>query len=77
MEYGSGVKSPPAVQEIRDHLLGWEDPQRKEMATHSSILSREIPWTQEPDRATVHGAAKESETTEQLNNNSNNKRNKK
>ena len=28
--------------------LGWEDPQEKEMATHSSILAWEIPWTEEP-----------------------------
>ena len=28
--------------------LGREDPQEKEMATHSSILAWEIPWTQEP-----------------------------
>ena len=27
--------------------LGWEG--EKEMATHSSILAREIPWTEEPD----------------------------
>ena len=28
--------------------LGWEDPQEKEMATHSIILAWEIPWTEEP-----------------------------
>ena len=28
------------------------------MATHSSILPWEIPWTQEPGQATVHGVAK-------------------
>ena len=28
--------------------LGWEDPLEKEMATHSSILAWEIPWTEEP-----------------------------
>ena len=28
--------------------LGWEDPIRKEMATNSSILAWEIPWTEEP-----------------------------
>ena len=28
--------------------LGWEDPLQEEMATHSSILSQEIPWTKEP-----------------------------
>ena len=27
---------------------GQEDPLDKEMATHSSILAREIPWTEEP-----------------------------
>ena len=30
--------------------LGCEDPLEKEMATHSSILACEIPWTEEPDR---------------------------
>ena len=31
-----------------DHvqLLGWEDPLEKDMATHSSILAWEIPWTE-------------------------------
>ena len=28
--------------------LGGEDPLEKEMATHSSILAWEIPWTEEP-----------------------------
>ena len=28
--------------------LGQEDPLEKEMATHSSILMWEIPWTEEP-----------------------------
>ena len=28
--------------------LGQEDPLEKEMATHSSILAWEIPWTEEP-----------------------------
>ena len=30
--------------------LGQENPLEKEMATHSSILVCEIPWTEEPDR---------------------------
>ena len=30
----------------------------KEMATHSSIFSWKIPWTEEPGQATVLGAAK-------------------
>ena len=28
--------------------LGWEDPREEEMATHSSILTSKIPWTEEP-----------------------------
>ena len=28
--------------------LGQEDPVEKEMATHSSILAWEVPWTEEP-----------------------------
>ena len=37
--------------------LGWEDPLGEVMATHSSILAWEIPWT-EDSGAPVHGAAK-------------------
>ena len=33
------------VQEMQVQSLGWEDPLKKEMATHSSILAWEIPWT--------------------------------
>ena len=42
------VKNLPAVQEIRVRSVGREDPLEKEMATHSSILSWRIPWTEEP-----------------------------
>ena len=42
------VKSPPAKQETKVRFLGREDPLEKEMATHSSILAWEIPWTEEP-----------------------------
>ena len=42
------VKNPPAKQEKQVQSLGWEDPLKKEMATHSSILVWEIPWTEEP-----------------------------
>ena len=37
------------MQETRARSLDWEDPLEKEMATHSSILAWEIPWTEEPD----------------------------
>ena len=30
--------------------LGQEDPLEEEMATHSSILAWEIPWSEEPGR---------------------------
>ena len=43
------VKSMPAMQETQVRSLSWEDPLEKEMATHSSILAGEIPWTEEPD----------------------------
>ena len=35
------------MQEMRVRSLGWEDPLEKEMATRSSILAWEIPWTEE------------------------------
>ena len=47
---GSVVKNPPAKQEIWVRSLGWEDPLRKEIATHSNILAWEIPWTEEIGR---------------------------
>ena len=36
--------------------LGWEDPLEKEMATQSSILAWEIPWTEEPGRLQSMGS---------------------
>ena len=43
------VKNLPALQETQVQSLGREDPQEKEMATHSSILAWEIPQTEEPE----------------------------
>ena len=40
------VKNLPAMQETRVLSLGWEDALKEEMATHSSILTWEIPWTE-------------------------------
>ena len=40
--------NPPAVQETWVRSLSQEDPLEKEIATHSSILILEIPWTKEP-----------------------------
>ena len=42
------VKNLPAVQETLAQILGREDPLKKEMATHSSILAWRTPWTEEP-----------------------------
>ena len=36
------------MQELQVWSLGHENPLEKEMATHSSILAWEIPWTEEP-----------------------------
>jgi len=36
------------MQETGIQSLGQEDPLQKEMATHSSILAWEAPWTEEP-----------------------------
>ena len=45
---GSLVKNLPAKQETQVQSLDEKDPLEKEMATHSSILTWEIPWTEEP-----------------------------
>ena len=42
------VQNPPAMQETWVRSLGQEEPLEKEMATHSSILARKIPQTEEP-----------------------------
>ena len=41
-----------------------EDALQMEMATHSSSLAWEIPWTEEPGMLQVHGVTKESDRTE-------------
>ena len=41
------VKNPPAMRETWVPPLGRQDPLEKGMATHSSILAWEIPWTEE------------------------------
>ena len=42
------VKNLLVVQETQVRSLGWEDPLKKELATHSSILAWKISWTEEP-----------------------------
>ena len=42
------VKNLPAMQETQVRTLGWEDPLKKGIATHSSILAWRISQTEEP-----------------------------
>ena len=41
------VKCLPTMWETWVQSLGWEGLLEKQMATHSSILAWEIPWTEE------------------------------
>ena len=57
------MKNPPAMQETWVQFRGQEDILEKEMATHSSILARRIPWTEKPGRLSPLGH-RESDKTE-------------
>ena len=50
------VKNLPEMQETQVQSLGREDLLEKEMATHSSILGKKIPWTEEPGRLQSMGS---------------------
>ena len=52
------VKHQPAVQETWVQSPGWEYPLGEEMATYSSILAWEIPWTEEPGGLQSRGSQK-------------------
>ena len=52
------VKNLLAMQETWVQSLGQEDLLAKEMATHSSILAWEIPWTEEPGGLQSMGSQK-------------------
>ena len=45
---------------MRVGSLGWEDPLKEDMATHSTILAWKILWTEEPGGLQSMGA--ESQT---------------
>ena len=49
------VKKLPAMQETQVRPLGQEDPLQEEMATHSSILAWQIPWTVDPSELEFKG----------------------
>ena len=47
----TAVKNRPVMQKTQEtwvKSLGGEDPLEEDMATHSSILAWEIPWTEQP-----------------------------
>jgi len=43
---GSMIKNMPAMQKTWVQSLGGKDPLEEGLATHSSILSWRIPWTE-------------------------------
>ena len=45
---GSMIKNMPAMQQTWVQSLGGEDPLEEGLATHSTILSWRIPWTESP-----------------------------
>ena len=58
---GSAVKNLPAsqpIQETRVGSLGQEDLLEEGMATHSTVLAWEIPWTEEPGGLQSTGSQK-------------------
>ena len=58
---GSVVKDLLAMQKMQEiwvQFLGLEYPLEKEMATHSSTLAWEIPWTEESGRLQSMGSQK-------------------
>ena len=54
------VKNLPGMQDTQVQSLGQEDPLENGMATHSSILSRRIPWTEEPGRLQSMGSQRDT-----------------
>ena len=52
------VKNPLAMQETWVQSLGWEDPLKESMATHSSILAWRILMDRGAWRTTVQGVTK-------------------
>ena len=56
---GSTIKNLPARQETQELWVRSQDgehPLEEGMATHSSILARSIPWTEEPGRLQSTGS---------------------
>ena len=58
------VKNLPAMQETQVQSLDKEDSLEKGMATHSSILAWEIPWTEEPGRLQSMGLQSQTQLSD-------------
>ena len=59
------VENLPIMQETQEtqfRFLGQEEPLEEVMTTHSSILARKIPWTEEPSG--LQSIALQRDTTE-------------
>ena len=52
------VKNPPKIWDTWVQSLGWEDPLENGKATHSTIFTRRIPWTEWNLWVANHGIAK-------------------
>ena len=50
------VKRLSTMRETQVRSLGWEDPLKKAMATHSRTIAWEILWTEEPGRLQSMGS---------------------
>ena len=55
-QWHSGKRIHLPMQETWLRSLGWEDHLEEEMATRSSILAWESPWTEEPGRLQSKGS---------------------
>ena len=58
-----GKESTCQCRRLKFNLWVRKIPLEKEMATHSSILAWEIPWTEEPGRLQSMGVTKEMDRT--------------
>ena len=52
------------MQETWVWFLGWEDPLKEEMTTHSSILAWRILWTEEPSRPHPWGCKSQTQLSD-------------
>ena len=50
------IENLPVIQETWVQSRGQEDPLKKGMATHTSVVAWRIPWTEEPGRLQSMGS---------------------